>query len=350
MTEVAQTIVNNEYQDVLAESVLTDNLAFLQKLRERVSPSDLSVDFDQQINKLNVFLNSTAKLVKTVRNEISVYKVSISRDGKFYTFSDGAKTVLMNTQTAECVQTFIGSLAVISGDSKWIAMEYHTGDYWKEGDFCLKVYNRETGGCMYTVKAHKKYIECIAFSNDSKLIATTSDDNTVNVYECVSGKCVSSYSKGFNVNTLTFSEDSKYLVLGRSDNKVTILNVEDGSEVRTLEGHTEGIYAVVSSKDWIISGSEDYTVKVWNRETGECIRTLQHGGFLQSMSISDDSKWLATGAGDGLVRIFNMNTGECVKMLKAHTRYVRSVSMSGDAKWLVTGGEDNTTKVWSLCL
>lgn len=44
--------------------------------------------------------------------------------------------------------------------------------------------------------------------------------------------------------------------------------------MRTLTGHTGGVWSSQMSGNRIVSGSTDRTLRVWNAETGECIHTL----------------------------------------------------------------------------
>lgn len=44
--------------------------------------------------------------------------------------------------------------------------------------------------------------------------------------------------------------------------------------LRTLVGHTGGVWSSQMSGTTIISGSTDRTLKVWNADSGQCIHTL----------------------------------------------------------------------------
>lgn len=46
---------------------------------------------------------------------------------------------------------------------------------------------------------------------------------------------------------------------------------------QTLEGHSSWVWSVAFSPDskWIASGSGDYTIKIWDLETGSCQQTLE---------------------------------------------------------------------------
>lgn len=44
--------------------------------------------------------------------------------------------------------------------------------------------------------------------------------------------------------------------------------------LRTLIGHTGGVWSSQMHANTIISGSTDRTLKVWNADSGQCIHTL----------------------------------------------------------------------------
>jgi WD40 repeat protein len=49
-----------------------------------------------------------------------------------------------------------------------------------------------------------------------------------------------------------------------------------GKEVRTFKGHSDWVRSVCFSPEgtFILSGSSDHTLKIWDRETGVCIKTI----------------------------------------------------------------------------
>jgi len=68
------------------------------------------------------------------------------------------------------------------------------------------------------------------------------------------------------------------LASGSLDKTVKLWNVQSGDCVRTLEGHSSGVISVAWSGDsqTLASGSHDKTVKLWNVQTGDCIATFDH--------------------------------------------------------------------------
>jgi len=71
-----------------------------------------------------------------------------------------------------------------------------------------------------------------------------------------------------------------------------------GTEVRTLAGHTESVRLVSISSDgsYVVSGSSDNTVKIWDMATGTEVRTLTgHTSLVESVSISSDGRYVISG-------------------------------------------------------
>ena len=49
----------------------------------------------------------------------------------------------------------------------------------------------------------------------------------------------------------------------------------------------------------IVSGSSDKSIKIWDAERGECLKTLEgHSGSIQSVAFSSDNKLILSGSED----------------------------------------------------
>lgn len=120
----------------------------------------------------------------------------------------------------------------------------------------------------------------------------------------------------------------------------------------TLEGHDDWVTSVTFSIDgnYIISGSDDCTIRIWATRTGEAVGQplTGHSHWVKSVTVSPDGKWIATGSAERTVRIWSTSTLSEVHLLKGHSDWVRSVAFSHDSAFLFSGSEDKTIRVWDV--
>ncbi|KAI6167120.1 WD40 repeat-like protein [Pisolithus thermaeus] len=96
------------------------------------------------------------------------------------------------------------------------------------------------------------------------------------------------------------------LVSGSLDNTIKVWDIETGQAVRTLFGHIEGVWAVACDKLRLVSASHDRTVKVWDLEEGKCTATLSgHRGAVTCIALGEDK--IVSGSDDGDVRIWSFS-------------------------------------------
>jgi len=122
--------------------------------------------------------------------------------------------------------------------------------------------------------------------------------------------------------------------------------------VRTLRGHKDGVMCLQINENLthpsfpiLITGSYDRTARVWNLETGSQIHCLEgHTSAVRSLQF-DEAK-LVTGSMDCTIRIWNWRMGTCLRVLEGHTEGVICVNF--DADLLASGSVDTTIKIWDF--
>ncbi|KAK4161686.1 putative WD-40 repeat-containing protein [Cladorrhinum sp. PSN259] len=115
------------------------------------------------------------------------------------------------------------------------------------------------------------------------------------------------------------------------------------------EGHGECIYSLQFNPQYLVSGSRDRTLKVWDMETRRCLRTLaKHRGSVLCLQFDSDPKEdiIVSGSSDSDVIIWQFSTGKEIQTLKhAHRESVLNVKF--DERILVTCSKDKTIKIFN---
>ena len=113
------------------------------------------------------------------------------------------------------------------------------------------------------------------------------------------------------MRSVIFSPDGRRILSTSNDNTLRLWNVADGSCLLTLKGHTNWVNAAQFSPDgrYIISGSSDKTLRLWDAATGRLIYTIAaHEGNVVSVAFSPDGRHFASSSIDGTIKIWYFPT------------------------------------------
>jgi len=188
----------------------------------------------------------------------------------------------------------------------------------------------------------------IAYSPDGSRLATTSGDDTVTIWDAVTGKELFSFSAPPLAGLIRFSPDGTHLAISHGDNTVRIWDATTGKEVLKFSGHTDFIQYFTFSNDGtrLATGSGDTTAKVWDVATGKELLTLSgHTDIVGSVSFNPDGTRLVTGSWDTTAKVWDLATSKEVLTLAGHT-LPADVLYSPDGTRIVTHSADVPAKVW----
>ncbi|MCJ1314459.1 hypothetical protein MMC25_008141 [Agyrium rufum] len=116
------------------------------------------------------------------------------------------------------------------------------------------------------------------------------------------------------------------------------------------EAHLEVIYTIQCAGRFLVSGSRDKTLRVWNLDTQRLVRKPLVGHTKSVLCLqfdaSEEEDIIISGGSDTDVIIWKFSTGEIVKRLdRAHEESV--LNLKFDHRYLVTCSKDNLIKVWN---
>ncbi len=157
---------------------------------------------------------------------------------------------------------------------------------------------------------HKDEAWSVAFSRDSRAVATGSDDSepdpTVKLWDPATGRLFRAWAGGEGtVSSLAFAPDGRFLASGplASRGNVRIWDAATGRLLATLEGHTDRVRAVAFATDgrFLASASSDGTVRIWDADTWRERQVLGgHGDTVHAVAFSPDGQALASAGNEGV--------------------------------------------------
>jgi WD40 repeat protein len=204
------------------------------------------------------------------------------------------------------------------------------------------------GEKLADLAGHRGHVVACVFSPDGSAIATASDD-AFKVWDARTYGLLATHRHKDIVRTLVFSTDGRWLVAGSNDKTLSVWNTRTGRKLSVLEGHTEEILACAVSPDdrRVLSASRDATLKLWDAGTGKEIATLSgHRKPVWGCSFSGDGRLIASASEDRTLMLWDGHTGAALGTLAGHTDVLTACAFLPAGDLLLSASSDGTLKIW----
>ena len=254
-------------------------------------------------------------------------------------------------------------------------------------------------------KAHDAAITGLAISPDGAMLATTSGDKTLKLWNAATCSPIATFDGGAGATwSPAFRPGSDEVAAIGSDGSLRVWSIRDRKETRRLDKLGNGMGAIAWSPDGSLLAAGTWTVEkrrgvigwlhLWKFATGELVWKAEYGvkpittlafrpdgrqfaagnwdaqiGFfdpagagkpsmearlspvdgsypvMQSVTYSPDGKQLLAAAKDGIVRQYDTASARLVRELPGHTRWANSAAFAPNAAWFVSASSDETLRI-----
>jgi WD40 repeat protein len=161
----------------------------------------------------------------------------------------------------------------------------------------IRIVNFHTGEYVQDLTAHDLPVMSIAVSPDGRYFASGSMDKTVKIWDTSNWVCLQTLTGHKNlIMTLAFSpipvttgSHSQYqLLVGSGDRLITRWNISTGECLQTYAGHTNWVWSIAYRPDGLgfVSAGEDQTIKIWEIDHSQAVKTLQIQRPYEQMNIA----------------------------------------------------------------
>lgn len=155
------------------------------------------------------------------------------------------------------------------------------------------------------------------------------------------------------VRTAKFIPRKNWIITGADDLIVRVYNYNTLEKVTQFEAHADYVrsFAIHPSRPYVLSCSDDMTVKLWDWERQwRCITTFEgHVHYVMAVVINPkDSNTFATASLDRTIKVWSLASPTANYTLEGHEKGVNCIDYYGGAErpYLVSGADDFTVRIW----
>uniref|UniRef100_T2MD28 Periodic tryptophan protein 2 homolog n=1 Tax=Hydra vulgaris TaxID=6087 RepID=T2MD28_HYDVU len=238
----------------------------------------------------------------------------------------------------------INSIA-ISNTSEWLAFGSST-----LGQLLVWEWQSET----YVLKqqGHFYDMNVMAYSPDGQFIATGGDDGKVKMWNTISGFCfVTFHEHSAGISGVEFSQNGKVIVTSSLDGTVRAFDLNRYRNFRTFTSPRPAQFCSLSldsSGEIVCAGSLDtFEIFMWSMQTGRLLEILSgHEGPVSCLAFSPIKAMLVSGSWDNTVRLWNVYDQTSPKETITIGSNVTAIAFRPDGYEIAVSALDGEIKFW----
>jgi len=216
-------------------------------------------------------------------------------------------------------------------------------------DKTLRVWDPMTGKCIQTLKGHIGCVRSAVLNSTGKQALSGSDDGTLMLWDTGSGRRLRIYQgHRAGVNSVAMTRSGEFAYSGSSDGTVRQWEIASGACVGDLtdfEGRVTSI-ALSYGDDRLLCASGLY-LYLYDLMSGDLVQKIRgHTKEIFSIGLNESGRLAVSATGMGTIKVWDIERGQCLRSFQGHA----PIALSRDGRYCGSGGKQGEFKLWSVSL
>lgn len=209
-------------------------------------------------------------------------------------------------------------------------------------DHTIRFWDALTGVCSRTIQHTDSQVNRLEITSDKRFLAAAGN-LYVRLYDI--------RQVGNSGNSTTSAANVGSNAAGGHSNNSNNNSNSNSNPVMTFEGHTGNVTSIAFQVEnkWMVSSSEDGTVKVWDVRSPSVQRSYKHHCPVNEVVIHPNQGELISCDQDGNIKIWDLGENHCSHHLIPEDDVpINSLSVASDGSMLVAGNNKGNCYVWKM--
>ncbi len=153
------------------------------------------------------------------------------------------------------------------------------------------------------------------------------------------------------IKSVDFSHDGAFIVSGSEDKTIKLWELSSGREIRTYNGHQSEVNDVLFTPDdnRLISASKDGQIYFWDVTTGDIIKSYkQPDESILRLALSPNGYYLAVGSTGGYINVYDTRLDSIIYSVNGSYRARDNVFINSIGTKLITGLDNRKVIIYEL--
>jgi len=243
-------------------------------------------------------------------------------------------------------------------------------------DPIIDVFDRKSQKLIHRLEGHEYGGQTVQILG--QILYSGSKDCTFRTWDLKTGKALAKVTdhrdyiqslKVKEVNITGLGEDGDVTTAvtgGAADHLICVYNAEDDGSLKkrfTLEGHSGWVNMIDITNTMIISGSQDFTIKLWDLATGALLQSLVQDAEISCLSIFPLKEgFVIFGDGESKLSLLDLSSGQTIHLMpntlvgtgryrrssKYHDKSVDTFHVTDNGYMITASSGSKFVKIWKI--